>query len=188
MAPGEVAEWSNAPHSKCGIGASLSGVRIPPSPPVRSLSGWASHFVAKAATPKPIGRRRAALHASYGPAGHPAIISGKTAARPTRFSLPTKISKTTPCKVTGGSLAWMLYPRKHFDTSRLGQKSDYGAGVARSVTTASHSAMLAWNVCQTSGSERRAEARLLSRATRAFSAMYATKRSKPRMLSMRVKL
>src|SRR5689334_13804260 len=34
MAPGEVAEWLNAPHSKCGIGASLSGVRIPPSPPV----------------------------------------------------------------------------------------------------------------------------------------------------------
>src|SRR3981081_551226 len=33
MAPGEVAEWSNALHSKCGIGASLSGVRIPPSPP-----------------------------------------------------------------------------------------------------------------------------------------------------------
>jgi hypothetical protein len=29
-----VAEWSNAPHSKCGIGASLSGVRIPPSPPL----------------------------------------------------------------------------------------------------------------------------------------------------------
>jgi hypothetical protein len=28
-----VAEWLNAPHSKCGIGASLSGVRIPPSPP-----------------------------------------------------------------------------------------------------------------------------------------------------------
>lgn len=37
LAPsGEVAEWLNAPHSKCGIGASLSGVRIPPSPPVRS--------------------------------------------------------------------------------------------------------------------------------------------------------
>lgn len=33
LVPGEVAEWSNAPHSKCGIGASLSGVRIPPSPP-----------------------------------------------------------------------------------------------------------------------------------------------------------
>lgn len=31
---GEVAEWLNAPHSKCGIGASLSGVRISPSPPV----------------------------------------------------------------------------------------------------------------------------------------------------------
>jgi hypothetical protein len=26
-------EWLNAPHSKCGIGASLSGIRIPPSPP-----------------------------------------------------------------------------------------------------------------------------------------------------------
>ena len=32
-APGEVAEWLNAPHSKCGMGASPSGVRIPPSPP-----------------------------------------------------------------------------------------------------------------------------------------------------------
>jgi hypothetical protein len=30
---GEVAEWLNAPHSKCGIGATLSGVRISPSPP-----------------------------------------------------------------------------------------------------------------------------------------------------------
>jgi hypothetical protein len=36
LAPGEVAEWLNAPHSKCGIGASLSGVRIPPSPPMYS--------------------------------------------------------------------------------------------------------------------------------------------------------
>jgi hypothetical protein len=39
MAPGEVAEWSNAPHSKCGIGASLSGVRIPPSPPIPKCHG-----------------------------------------------------------------------------------------------------------------------------------------------------
>ncbi len=31
---GEVAEWLNAPHSKCGILARVSGVRIPPSPPV----------------------------------------------------------------------------------------------------------------------------------------------------------
>jgi hypothetical protein len=29
---GEVAEWLNAPHSKCGIRATVSGVRIPPSP------------------------------------------------------------------------------------------------------------------------------------------------------------
>src|SRR5262249_12521137 len=32
---GEVAEWLNAPHSKCGIRATVSGVRIPPSPPVK---------------------------------------------------------------------------------------------------------------------------------------------------------
>ena len=32
---GEVAEWSIAPHSKCGIRATVSGVRIPPSPPVK---------------------------------------------------------------------------------------------------------------------------------------------------------
>ncbi len=32
--PGEVAEWSNVPDSKSGVGASLPWVRIPPSPPV----------------------------------------------------------------------------------------------------------------------------------------------------------
>jgi hypothetical protein len=36
-ASGEVAEWSNAPHSKCGMGGSPSGVRIPPSPPFFSI-------------------------------------------------------------------------------------------------------------------------------------------------------
>nr|CBI79790.1 hypothetical protein BAR15_180013 [Bartonella sp. AR 15-3] len=30
---GEMAEWLKAPHSKCGIGATLSGVQIPLSPP-----------------------------------------------------------------------------------------------------------------------------------------------------------
>ena len=30
---GEVAEWSNAPHSKCGVLVRVPGVRIPPSPP-----------------------------------------------------------------------------------------------------------------------------------------------------------
>ena len=34
---GEVAEWSIAPHSKCGILARVSGVRISPSPPIPSL-------------------------------------------------------------------------------------------------------------------------------------------------------
>jgi hypothetical protein len=42
------------------------------TPSASSLSvRLGNHFVAKAATPKPIGRRRAALHASYGSAGHP---------------------------------------------------------------------------------------------------------------------
>ncbi len=31
---GEVAEWLKAPHSKCGIRVTVSGVRIPPSPPL----------------------------------------------------------------------------------------------------------------------------------------------------------
>src|SRR5437879_4733901 len=44
MAPGEVAEWSNAPHSKCGIGASLSGVRIPPSPPFSEFTATPGQF------------------------------------------------------------------------------------------------------------------------------------------------
>src|SRR6516225_11578606 len=35
---GEVAEWLNAPHSKCGIRVTVSGVRIPPSPPVKLKS------------------------------------------------------------------------------------------------------------------------------------------------------
>src|SRR5690606_15826069 len=34
---GEMAERLNAPHSKCGIGATLSGVRIPLSPPLIQL-------------------------------------------------------------------------------------------------------------------------------------------------------
>ena len=34
---GEVVEWLKAPHSKCGIRATVSWVRIPPSPPKSSL-------------------------------------------------------------------------------------------------------------------------------------------------------
>ena len=36
LSRGEVAEWSIAPHSKCGMGATPSGVQIPPSPPFSS--------------------------------------------------------------------------------------------------------------------------------------------------------
>jgi hypothetical protein len=38
------------------------------------------------------------------------------AGKPTRCSLPAKISKTTPCKVAGAP-PWMPYPQKHFDAS-----------------------------------------------------------------------
>src|SRR5574339_316355 len=43
-APGEVAEWLKAPHSKCGILARVSGVRIPPSPPPPSERYWHPTF------------------------------------------------------------------------------------------------------------------------------------------------
>ena len=41
---GEVAERSNAPHSKCGVRATVPWVRIPPSPPTshRESMRWAS--------------------------------------------------------------------------------------------------------------------------------------------------
>ena len=35
---GEVAEWSNVPDSKSGVGSNLPRVRIPPSPPNTPLS------------------------------------------------------------------------------------------------------------------------------------------------------
>ena len=41
---GEVAEWSIAPHSKCGIRATVSGVRIPPSPPVLPRPTFSAGF------------------------------------------------------------------------------------------------------------------------------------------------
>src|SRR3954447_2699995 len=40
---GEVAEWLKAPHSKCGVRATVSGVRIPPSPPNAQLSVSKAH-------------------------------------------------------------------------------------------------------------------------------------------------
>ncbi len=62
-------------------------VRVLPGPPAfagYASFGSASHIVAKVAAPKPIGRRHASgPRATAGPAS------------------PTKISKTTPCKVTG---------------------------------------------------------------------------------------
>src|SRR3954452_25127971 len=50
---GEVAEWLNAPHSKCGIRATVSGVRIPPSPPARRISLHHAHFRSDTQTPLP---------------------------------------------------------------------------------------------------------------------------------------
>ena len=41
---GEVAERLNAPHSKCGIRATVSGVRIPPSPPINKINALAVMF------------------------------------------------------------------------------------------------------------------------------------------------
>ena len=55
---GEVAEWSNAPHSKCGLPATVTWVRIPPSPPATpSTSLWFQEPVAS-----PRNRAVCALH------------------------------------------------------------------------------------------------------------------------------
>src|SRR5450830_1811126 len=55
---GEVAERLNAPHSKCGIRATVSGVRIPPSPPdtfdiidIFAVSRFIPYFVPTNAPP-----------------------------------------------------------------------------------------------------------------------------------------
>ncbi len=47
---GQVAEWLKAPHSKCGIGATLSGVRIPPCPPFLQAFGARLNTVDPTAT------------------------------------------------------------------------------------------------------------------------------------------
>jgi hypothetical protein len=54
-----VAERLKAPHSKCGIGASLSGVRIPPSPPYNRIVGAADDE--GILRPSPSERQRAGL-------------------------------------------------------------------------------------------------------------------------------
>src|SRR3546814_13698157 len=46
---GEVAEWLKAPHSKCGIRATISGVRIAPSPPLLAIKNGSSLRSAPAA-------------------------------------------------------------------------------------------------------------------------------------------
>jgi hypothetical protein len=61
----------------------------------------------KAATPQPTWAKAGAARELR--LGKPRFPTAK----PPRFSLPTKISKTTPCKVAGSSLAWMLCPPRH---------------------------------------------------------------------------
>src|SRR5947209_8991782 len=57
---GEVAEWSKAPHSKCGVRATVPWVRIPPSPPpsqsLESLSLFAGEFSPESATLRAVSR------------------------------------------------------------------------------------------------------------------------------------
>jgi hypothetical protein len=61
-----------------------------------------------------------AASASGRRAARPQVAAGKPgfpAARPTPGSLPTKILKTTPCKVTSCRWHGCFSPQKHFDTS-----------------------------------------------------------------------
>jgi hypothetical protein len=54
---GEVAEWLNAPHSKCGIRATVSGVRIPPSPPNVVDCPWEQYRTCRVASNGAAGSR-----------------------------------------------------------------------------------------------------------------------------------
>jgi hypothetical protein len=70
-----------------------------------------SHLVVKAAAPKPIGRRRAARPRAT--ARQATLPSRKVDA----VLAPNQNIENNPMQSNRGSLAWMLYPRKHFDTS-----------------------------------------------------------------------
>src|SRR3954462_14940851 len=50
---GEVAEWSKAPHSKCGVRATVPWVRIPPSPPSQTVLSKAHQPKATIAVRRP---------------------------------------------------------------------------------------------------------------------------------------
>jgi hypothetical protein len=54
------------------------------------------------------------------------------------YGLRAKILKTTPCKVTGGALAWMLYPRKHFDTSGKSAAPFHHRAICKTAHGAAH--------------------------------------------------
>ena len=44
---GKMPEWSIGPHSKCGVRATVPGVRIPLFPPQRAVTYHCSFFVAE---------------------------------------------------------------------------------------------------------------------------------------------
>jgi hypothetical protein len=115
---GPVAQWLEpAAHNGLVAGSSPAGPTTlrPSGYAWRShaeTEGWSVSGVAGAQR-----KRRRAGPASY--ASRPTMMAGKVGRETAPLSLPTKISKTTPCKVASRSLAGMLraIPRKHFDTS-----------------------------------------------------------------------
>ena len=68
MIEGEVPEWSIGPHSKCGVRATVPGVRIPPSPPPLAEVSARSEDT-KASTVDSINRNSMNSSASFGGQG-----------------------------------------------------------------------------------------------------------------------
>ena len=112
---GEVAEWLKAPHSKCGILARVSGVRIPPSPPrnklisihktrfrnfVRSVRGFAQDC-------RPVSDRETASVAVLACSAGPSLLSGferyrwRRTRRGIRSMLPETTNRRRGRRVTG---------------------------------------------------------------------------------------
>ncbi len=126
--PGEVAERLNAPVSKTGIGVSLSGVRIPPSP---SRNCWfpatpgnsavfrlALTTVRRALAHRPSTRwawsRGFELHFTSALAGRRPNITQRATEH-----LPTPDGRDRPAQANGRSLQLRLQPGRKGPTSQV---------------------------------------------------------------------
>src|SRR5262249_52985241 len=90
---GKVAEWLKAPHSKCGIRVTVSGVRIPPSPPSRRSPVFADiHKSAKQANSSGLFRLYTFTAVRHNPRHNCGLVRG-------RMAMARTIGRLTALKV-----------------------------------------------------------------------------------------